>query len=69
MVDDGLQCPTSNGILRPGEPASDACKKNQELKDRIAELIYSSAEEKRLRLKGLLAACNGLAEMVGCIDR
>ena len=67
-VDDELQCPTKNGILDSEEPASDACKKNQELKDAIGELRFSSSEDKRLRLKGLIAAITELSEMSGCFE-
>lgn len=65
-VDDELQCPTKNGILDSEEPASDTCKKNQEIKDAVEELVISSSEDKRLRLNGLNAACAELYEMIGC---
>ena len=65
-VDWALQCPTANGILISDKPASDTCKKNQELKDAIGELRFSSSEDKRLRVKGLIAACRELADMLGC---
>ena len=65
-VDEDLQCPTQNAILISEEASSDACKKNQELKDRINELKYTSPEDKRLRLNGLNTLCEQLDEMVGC---
>ena len=65
-VDEDLQCPTQNAILISEEASSDACKKNQELKDRINELKYTSPEDKRLRLNGLNTLCGQLDEMVGC---
>ena len=65
-VDEDLQCPTKNEILISEEPSSDACKKNQELKDRINELKYTSPKDKRLRLNGLTSVCAQLDEMVGC---
>ncbi|KAM0803448.1 hypothetical protein BDR22DRAFT_819153 [Usnea florida] len=65
-VDEDLQCPTQNAILISEEGSSDACKKNQELKDRINELKYTSPEDKRLRLNGLNTLCGQLDEMVGC---
>ena len=68
-VDWKLQCPTENGILKPDEPASDICKKNQELKDAIGELRFSTSEDKRLRIKGLIAACLELAGMLGCLTK
>ena len=65
-VDEDLRCPTQNGILISEEASSDACKKNQELKDGINELKYTSPEDKRLRLNGLNSLCEQLDEMVGC---
>lgn len=65
-VDDELQCPTKNGILDSGELASDACKKNQEIKDVLDELKISSSDDKRLRLSGLYALCVELDGMIGC---
>lgn len=65
-VDEKLQCPTSYGILDAEKPASGACKKNQEIKDSIEELRFSSPEVKRLRVKALNDACMALDEMVGC---
>lgn len=66
LVDDELQCPTKNGILDGEQPTSDACRKNQEIKEAVGGLSYSSAEDKRLRLKGLNAACVELDKMIGC---
>lgn len=68
-VDEEIQCPTTNGILNSDEPASDVCKKNQELKDALGELRFSSPQDKRLRLKGLMAACIELARMLGCFTK
>lgn len=65
-VDEEMQCPTKNGILDSENPTSDACKKNQEIKDAIDELNISSSQDKRLRLNGLNAACVELDQMVGC---
>ena len=65
-IDEELQCPTRNEILDGEEPASRACKKTQGIKDAINELKYSSSEDKRLRLKGLYAACVELDQMIGC---
>ena len=66
-VDEGLQCPTKNGILvDDGESASDACKKNQGIKDMLEGLKISSPEDKRASLKVLSAACVELDDMVGC---
>lgn len=67
IVDEGLQCPTKNGILlNDGTPTSDACKKNQEIKDTLEALGYSSPEEKREWLNVLSTACVELDDMVGC---
>ncbi|KAL9070082.1 MAG: hypothetical protein Q9161_005138 [Pseudevernia consocians] len=67
IVDEGLQCPTKNGILRnDGSPISDACKKNQGIKDMVEGLSYSSPEDKRAWLNVLSAACVELDNMVGC---
>ena len=64
-VDRDLQCPTTNGMLDSDSPAaSDICKNNQELKDAISGLKYTSSEDKRLRVKGLIAACRELAKML-----
>ena len=66
-VDEGLQCPTKNGILLDdGTPASDACKKNQGIKDILEGLKISSPEDKREWSKVLSAACVELEDMVGC---
>lgn len=65
-VDERLDCPTKNGILIGGEPASVSCQKNQEVKDAINELKYASPEDKRLRVQGLDAACVELGGMIGC---
>lgn len=65
-LDDELQCPAPNGILNTEEATSDACKKNQAIKDVLDQLRFSSSEDKRLRLRALDAACLELDEMVGC---
>ena len=66
IVDSKLQCPTEHGILDSKKPASDTCKRNQDLKDAIAELEYSTSKDKRSRLKVLIAACDELSHMLGC---
>ena len=68
VVDEVLQCPTENGILGTKKPPSDICKKNQDLKDAIGELRYSTSEVKRSRVNELRAACNKLSDMLGCYD-
>ena len=65
-VDRELQCPTANGILDSEKPASDTCKKNQELKDAIEELRFSTSKDKRSRVKELIAACDELSDMLKC---
>ena len=65
-VDWDLQCPTVNGILDTEKPASDTCKKNQDLKNAIAELRFSPSKDKRLRVKDLIDACDELFDMLGC---
>lgn len=66
-LDLGLHCPTKNGILdSAANPPSDACKKNQQIKDVLEELKTSSPDDKRSRLQGLSAACAELDEMIGC---
>ena len=67
LVDEGLQCPTKNGILLDdGTPVSDACKKNQGIKDILEGLKISSPEDKRAWLTVLSTACMELNDMVGC---
>ena len=66
VVDSELQCPTANGILDAEKPASDTCKKNQELKTTTEELRFSKSEEKRSRVKELIAACDELSDMLDC---
>lgn len=66
IVDDELHCSTKNGVLSTEEPASDACKKNQEIKDALAALDVSSSEDKRQGSEKLFAACVKLDQMVGC---
>lgn len=68
-VDWNLQCPTENGILKDNGLNPDACKKNQELKDAIEELRFSTAEDKRLRIKGMTGACLELAGMLECLAK
>ena len=65
-VDSELQCPTANGILDSKKPASDTCKKNQELKDAIEELRFSTSKHKKSRVKELIAACDELSDMLKC---
>ena len=68
-IDEGLQCPTKNGILDNGgetHTTSEACKKNQEIKDVLEGLKISTPEEKRAWLRGLRDACVEMDEMVGC---
>ena len=65
-VDSELQCPTANGILDTEKPASDTCKKNQELKNAIEELRFSNSEVKRSRVEKLIAACDELSDMLDC---
>lgn len=69
-VDWNMQCPTENGILKSdGAAPDDACKKNQELKDAIEELRFSTSEDRRLGVKGIIGACLELAGMLGCLTK
>ena len=65
-VDSQLQCPTVNGILDSEKPASDICKKNQDLKNAIEELRFSNSKDKRSRVKELITACDELSDMLKC---
>ena len=65
-VDRDLQCPTANGILDTKKPASDSCKKNQELKYAVEEQRFSTSEDKRSGVKELIAACDELSHMLEC---
>lgn len=66
IIDDELHCSTKYGILSTEEPGSDACKKNQEIKEAIISLSQSSSEDKRQGSELLYAACVELDQMVGC---
>ena len=66
-VDGELQCPTVGGRSDKKKRTSDTCKKNQDLQDAIEELRFSTSQDKRSRVKKLIAACDELSDMLGCV--
>ena len=65
-VDWDLQCPTVNGILDTEKPATDTCQKNQDLKNAVEELRFSTSKDKRLRVEELLDTFYELYDIMGC---